>query len=184
MAERKLINRLHKCAFGEISLTMTQLRAIEILLRKSIPDLAAAEIKSEQTRRYVIEVPPVLDRDEWQRKYGQNPSLPPPSLQQFGRGQQSGAVVAAAVVAPRAERPATPKQLTRDNPRYRPSSKIVDGNPWPSLLSSLRPVLCAPKSGLPSSSFCVFVHCQCAICDLKFTMGFAANPRHHQTGRH
>src|SRR5205809_7415112 len=86
------------------------------------------------------------------------------------------AVVAAAVVAPRAERPATPKRLTRDNPRYRPSSKIVGGNPWPSLLSSLRPVLCAHKSGLPSSSFCVFVHSQCAICDLKFTMGFAANP--------
>jgi hypothetical protein len=72
----QLINRLHKCAFGEISLTMTQLRAIEILLRKSIPDLAAAEIKSEQTHRYVVEVPPVLDRDEWQRKYGQNPSMP------------------------------------------------------------------------------------------------------------
>ena len=33
-------------------------------------------------------------------------------------GQQSGAVVAAAVVAPRAERPATPKQLTRDNPVF------------------------------------------------------------------
>jgi hypothetical protein len=60
---------------------MTQLRAIEIRLRKCVPDLAAAEIKSEQTRRYVVEVPPVLDRDEWQRKYGQNPSLPPPSLQ-------------------------------------------------------------------------------------------------------
>jgi hypothetical protein len=62
------------------------------------------------------------------------------------------------------------------NARYRPSSKIVGGNPWPSLLSRLRPVPCAPKSGLPSSSFCVFVHCQCAICDLKFTMGFAAKP--------
>jgi hypothetical protein len=54
---------------------------MEILLGKCIPDLAAAEIKSEQTRRYVVEMPPVLDRDEWQRKYGQNPSLPPPSLQ-------------------------------------------------------------------------------------------------------
>jgi hypothetical protein len=31
---------------------MTQLRAIEILLRKCVPDLAAAEIKSEQTHRY------------------------------------------------------------------------------------------------------------------------------------
>ena len=58
----------------------------------------------------------------------------------------------------------------------RPSSKIVGGNSWPSLLSSLRPVLCAPKSALPSRSFCVFVHCQCAILDLKFTMGFAAKP--------
>jgi hypothetical protein len=29
----------------------------------------------------VVEMPPVLDEDEWQRKYGQNPSLPPPSLQ-------------------------------------------------------------------------------------------------------
>jgi hypothetical protein len=29
----------------------------------------------------VVEVPPVLDRDEWQRKYGQNPRLPPPRLQ-------------------------------------------------------------------------------------------------------
>jgi hypothetical protein len=69
----QLINRLERCAFGEISLTMTQLRAIEILLRKSIPDLAAVEIKSEQTRRYVVEVPPLLDRDEWQRKYGRTP---------------------------------------------------------------------------------------------------------------
>jgi hypothetical protein len=60
---------------------MSQLRAIEILLRKCVPDLAAAEIKSEQTRRYVVEVPPVLDRDEWQRKYGQDPSFQPPSLQ-------------------------------------------------------------------------------------------------------
>ena len=40
----QLLNRLQKCAFGEISLTITQLRAIEILLRKSIPDLAAVEI--------------------------------------------------------------------------------------------------------------------------------------------
>ena len=71
----QLINRLHKCAFGEISLTMTQLRAIEILLRKSIPDLAAAEFRSEQTYRYVVELPPVLSRDEWLRKYGHRGSI-------------------------------------------------------------------------------------------------------------
>jgi hypothetical protein len=60
----------HKCAFGEISLTVTQLRAIEILLRKCIPDLAAAEIKSEQTHRYVIEIPGVLSNEQWLQKYG------------------------------------------------------------------------------------------------------------------
>ena len=66
----QLINRLQKCAFGEISLTVTQLRAIEILLRKSIPDLAAAEIRSEQMYRYVVELPPVLSKEEWLEKYG------------------------------------------------------------------------------------------------------------------
>ena len=66
----QLINRLHKCAFGEIQLTMTQLRAIEILLRKCIPDLAAAEIKSDVTHRYVAELPPVLSKEEWLEKYG------------------------------------------------------------------------------------------------------------------
>ena len=97
----QLINRLHKCAFGEISLTMTQLRAIEILLRKCIPDLAAAEIKSEQTRRYVVEVLPVLDRDEWQEKYGAEPELPTaePTVI-WTPGQQSGAVGTAAVPRP------------------------------------------------------------------------------------
>ena len=75
----QLINRLHKCAFGEISLT--QLRAIEILLRKTIPDLAATEIRSEQPYRYVVELPPVLSRDEWQRKYGQKAIEPPENLQ-------------------------------------------------------------------------------------------------------
>jgi hypothetical protein len=54
---------------------MTQLRAIEILLRKSIPDLAAAEIKSEQTHRYVVEIPAVeipavLTSEQWLEKYG------------------------------------------------------------------------------------------------------------------
>src|SRR5262249_21063944 len=56
------------------------------------------------------------------------------------------------------------------------SSKIVGGNPWPGLLSSLRPVLCAPKSGLPSPTFYVFVHCQCAIRDLEVAMSCATNP--------
>jgi hypothetical protein len=51
-------------------LTISQVRAIEILLRKCVPDLAAAEIKSEQTHRYVVEIPPLLSNEEWQEKYG------------------------------------------------------------------------------------------------------------------
>ena len=66
----QLINRLHKCAFGEISLSTTQLRAIEILLRKCIPDLTAAEFKSERTHRYVVEIPGVLTKEQWLQKYG------------------------------------------------------------------------------------------------------------------
>ncbi len=48
----------------------TQLRAIEILLRKCLPDLIATEVKSETLHRYVAELPPVLSREEWERKYG------------------------------------------------------------------------------------------------------------------
>ena len=67
----QLINRLHKCAFGEISLTMTQLRAIEILLRKSVPDLTKTEVQADATHRYVAQLPEVLSREEWLAKYGE-----------------------------------------------------------------------------------------------------------------
>jgi hypothetical protein len=66
----QLLNRLQNHALGIIDLQMTQIRAIEILLRKCIPDLAAAEIKSEQTHRYVAEIPAVLTREQWLEKYG------------------------------------------------------------------------------------------------------------------
>lgn len=39
----QLINRLENHAFGDIELTSTQLKAIEILLKKSLPDLSAIE---------------------------------------------------------------------------------------------------------------------------------------------
>src|SRR5262245_16111894 len=73
----QLLNRLQKCAFGEIDLTMTQLRAIEILLRKSIPDLAAAEIKTEHTHRYVIEIPAIsASSADWEREANSTSSVP------------------------------------------------------------------------------------------------------------
>ena len=118
----QLINRLQNHALGLLKpeLTTSQVRAIEILLRKSIPDLAAAKIKSEQTHRYVIEMPPVLDGDEWQRKYGQNPmeiraepelaTAEPTVIWRPGSNPAQWALQQRPVFAPRAERPATPKQ--------------------------------------------------------------------------
>lgn len=43
----QLINRLTNHAFGELELNATQLRAIEILLKKSLPDLSQVEMKGE-----------------------------------------------------------------------------------------------------------------------------------------
>jgi hypothetical protein len=61
----QLLNRLQKCAFGEISLTITQLRAIEILLRKSIPDLAAAETQND---KLPLLLPGDLEREKTRRR--------------------------------------------------------------------------------------------------------------------
>jgi len=41
----QLINRLTGCALGELDLSPTQLRSIEILLKKSLPDLMAVSIE-------------------------------------------------------------------------------------------------------------------------------------------
>jgi len=41
----QLINRLTDCGLGNLELTAQQLKAIEILLRKSLPDLSAVSIE-------------------------------------------------------------------------------------------------------------------------------------------
>lgn len=40
----QLINRLSNHALGETEMSVTQIRAAEILLRKSVPDLSAIEL--------------------------------------------------------------------------------------------------------------------------------------------
>ena len=65
----QLINRLQSCAMGEIKPTIPQIRAIEILLRKCVPDLVAAELAANITHRYVVEIPPLLSKEEWEEKY-------------------------------------------------------------------------------------------------------------------
>lgn len=37
----QLVNRLHQNAFGEIELTQGQIKSIDILLKKALPDLQA-----------------------------------------------------------------------------------------------------------------------------------------------
>lgn len=44
----QLINRLTDHALGDLELTPTQIRAIEILLKKSIPDLSSIEISGDE----------------------------------------------------------------------------------------------------------------------------------------
>jgi hypothetical protein len=43
----QLINRLESHALGEIELSQTQIRAIEILLKKTLPDLSSVELTGD-----------------------------------------------------------------------------------------------------------------------------------------
>jgi hypothetical protein len=43
----QLINRLTNHAFGEVELTATQIKAIEILLKKSVPDLQSIQLTGD-----------------------------------------------------------------------------------------------------------------------------------------
>jgi hypothetical protein len=43
----QLINRLQDHALGEIDMSQTQVRAVEILLRKSVPDLATVTLQGD-----------------------------------------------------------------------------------------------------------------------------------------
>lgn len=45
----QLINRLQDNAFGKIELTQSQLKSIEILLRKSLPDLTTVTLEGSDS---------------------------------------------------------------------------------------------------------------------------------------
>jgi hypothetical protein len=66
----QIINRLHGHVMGEVELSATQVSAALGLLRKTIPDLSQAEIKSETTVRYVARVPDKASTsDSWQHQH-------------------------------------------------------------------------------------------------------------------
>jgi hypothetical protein len=55
----QLINRLHDHVFGEAEMSQTQMKAVEILLRKTMPDLAAIEHSGETKVTYDIASEPI-----------------------------------------------------------------------------------------------------------------------------
>lgn len=50
----QLINRLQDHVFGTVEMTPTQLKAAEVLLKKSLPDLQALNISGEMTHRHTL----------------------------------------------------------------------------------------------------------------------------------
>lgn len=48
----QLINRLQKHVDGDVELSQSQIRAIEILLKKSLPDLSAVHNTDDQTKSF------------------------------------------------------------------------------------------------------------------------------------
>ncbi len=66
----QIINRLSGHVMGTVELSATQVSAGLGLLRKTIPDLSQAEIKSETTVRYVARVPDKsTTSDTWQQQH-------------------------------------------------------------------------------------------------------------------
>ena len=51
-----LVERLTECALGSIELTSQQMKAIEILLKKSVPDLSAVEMTGDADAPILLKV--------------------------------------------------------------------------------------------------------------------------------
>jgi hypothetical protein len=62
-----LARRLFDHALGKIELSQTQVKSIEILLRKTMPDLSAIEHSGEIKQRDITAEP--LTAAEWEERY-------------------------------------------------------------------------------------------------------------------
>jgi hypothetical protein len=51
-----LVERLTECALGSLELTSQQMKAIEILLKKSVPDLSAVEMTGDADAPILLKV--------------------------------------------------------------------------------------------------------------------------------
>jgi hypothetical protein len=70
----QLINRLNSHAVGKVDLSPTQVKAIEILLRKALPDLSAVDATMNgEMVNYVVSAEPMTE-DDWETTYGVEPT--------------------------------------------------------------------------------------------------------------
>jgi hypothetical protein len=51
----QLLNRLENHAFGKLELTGTQIKAIEVLVRKTLPDLSAVQVSGDADNPLMIQ---------------------------------------------------------------------------------------------------------------------------------
>lgn len=73
-------NRLMKHIIGELEMTPTQIRAAEILLNKSVPNLGHIEHAGEINHNFVSRMPaPAENAEQWQAQH--SPKLPTQTLQ-------------------------------------------------------------------------------------------------------
>jgi hypothetical protein len=74
----QLINRLNNHAVGKVDLSPTQVKAIEILLRKALPDLSAVDATMNgEVMNYVVSAEPMTE-DDWETTYSVEPTGRPP----------------------------------------------------------------------------------------------------------
>jgi len=94
----RLVDVLHQFIFSEVDknghkladLSMAQVRAIDVLLKKVVPDLTRTLISADVNVKYVAELPKVLTKEEWVKKYGvpdtlELTALPAPTVNGNGR---------------------------------------------------------------------------------------------------
>lgn len=74
----QLVNRLQDHIFDpegkpKVEISSTQLKAIEILLKKSLPDLSAIDHTGEiDQKHFVITSPPTSPENNWLEEHGKN----------------------------------------------------------------------------------------------------------------
>lgn len=66
----QLVKRLTDHALGQIDLTNQQVRSIEILLKKTLPDLQSVTIEGgESPVQFVVAGRPAVDANEWLKNH-------------------------------------------------------------------------------------------------------------------